>query len=135
MPIRAIMKSATPLMMKKKIAFISPYGIYYYTEMAFGLKNEGATYQKCISIILEAQIGQNIEAYIDDVVVKSKKHGDLFDDLRETFDNLCKYKIKLNPKKCVFSVSSSKLLGYMVSAQGIDENLKKVEAIEQLQPP
>jgi hypothetical protein len=41
----------------------------------------------------------------------------------------------LNPKKCVFGVSSDKLLGYMVSSRGIDANLKKVEAIDKLQPP
>jgi hypothetical protein len=69
------------------------------------------------------------------VVVKSKKRGDLLDDLKETFNNLCKYKMMLNPKKCVFGVSLGKLLGYMVSARGIDANPKKVEAIEQLQPP
>jgi hypothetical protein len=83
---------------------------------------------------LESQIERNVEAYIDDIVVKSEKHGDLLDDLRETFDNLRKSKMILNPKKCVFGVSSSKLLGYMVSSQGIDANPKKVEAIENLQP-
>jgi hypothetical protein len=83
---------------------------------------------------LEIQIGRNVEAYIDDVVVKSKKCGDLLDDLKETFDNLCKYKMKLNPKKYVFSVSSGKLLGYMVLARGINANPKKVEVIEQLHP-
>jgi hypothetical protein len=79
---------------------------------------------------LETQIRRNIEAYIDDVVVKLKKHGDLLDDLKETFDNLRKYKMMLNSKKCVFSISLEKLLSYMVSAQGIDTNPKKVEAIE-----
>jgi hypothetical protein len=64
------------------------------------------------------------------VVVKSKKCGDLLEDLKETFDSLCKYKIKLDPKKCVFGVSSSKLLDYMVSAWGIDMNPKKVKAIK-----
>jgi hypothetical protein len=59
---------------------------------------------------LENQIGRNIEAYIDDIVVKSKKHGDLLDDLKETFDNLRKYKMMLNPNKYVFGVSSRKLL-------------------------
>jgi hypothetical protein len=103
--------------------------------MEFGLKNGGATYHKCIQIILEAQIGWNVKAYIDDVVVKSKKRRDLLDDLNETFDNLHKYKMKLNPKKCVFGVSSGKLLSYMVSAWGIDAIPKKVEAIEQLLPP
>jgi hypothetical protein len=103
--------------------------------MAFGLKNGGATYQKCIHIILEPQIGRNVEACIDEVVVKSKKHGDQIDDLKETFNNLCKYTMMLNPKKCVFGVSLGKLLGYMVLSQGIDANPKKVEAIKQLQPP
>jgi hypothetical protein len=105
--------------------------------MPFGLKNGEATYQKCVHIILEPQIRRNIEAYIDDIVVKSKKCGDLLDnlDLKETFNNLCKYMMMLNPKKCVFSVSLGKLLGYMVSSRGINANPKKVEAIEQLQPP
>jgi hypothetical protein len=64
------------------------------------------------------------------VVVKSRKCGDLLDNLKETFDNLCKYKMMLNPKACVFGVSSEKLLGYMVSSRGIDANPKMVEAIE-----
>jgi hypothetical protein len=115
---------------EEKTTFITLFGILCYTKMAFELKNGGATYQKCIHIILEPQIGRNVEAYIDDVVVKSKKHGDLLDDLKENFDDLHKYKMMLNSKKCVFGVSSVKLLGYMISSRGIDANLKKVEAIE-----
>jgi hypothetical protein len=105
MPIRAIIRSASPLTMKKKIIFITPFEIFCYTKMVFDLKNMGATYQKGIQIILETQIRRNVKAYIDDVVVKLKKRGDLLDDLKETFDNLRKYKMKLNPKKCVFHVS------------------------------
>jgi hypothetical protein len=62
--------------------------------------------------------------------MKLKKHGDLLDDFKETFNNFRKYKIMLNLKKYVFNISSSKLLDYMVSAQGIDANPKKVEAIK-----
>jgi hypothetical protein len=120
---------------EEKIAFNTPFGIFCYTKMVFRLKNGGATYQKCVHVVLEGQIGWNVEAYIDDIVVKSEKHGDLPDDLNETFDNLHKFKMMLNPNKCVFGVSSGKLLGYMVSSQGIDANPKKVEAIEKLQPP
>jgi hypothetical protein len=83
---------------------------------------------------VECQLGRNIEAYIDDIVVKSEKRGDLLDDLKEMFDNLRKFKMMLNHKKCVFDISSGKLLGYMVSSRGIDTNLKKVEAIKKLQP-
>jgi hypothetical protein len=120
---------------EEKIAFITPFEIFCYTKMAFGLKNTRATYQKVIHIILETQIGQNIKAYIDDVLVKSKKRRDLLDDLKEAFDNLRKCIMMLNPKKYVFGVSLGKLLGYMVSAQGIDANPKKVQVIEQLQSP
>jgi hypothetical protein len=120
---------------EEKTTFITPFEIFYYTKMAFGLKNGGATYQKCVHTVLEGQIGRNVEAYIDDIVVKSEKRGDLLDDLNETFDNLRKFKMMLNPKKCVFDVSSVKLLSYMVSFRGIDMNPKKVEAIKKLQPP
>jgi hypothetical protein len=84
---------------------------------------------------LENQIGRNGDAYIDDIVVKSKKRGDMLDGLKETFNNLHKYKMMLNPKKCVFSVSLGKLLSYMMLSRGIDVNPTKVEAIKKLQPP
>jgi hypothetical protein len=91
---------------EEKIVFITPFGIFYYTKMTFGLKSGGATYQECIHIILEPRIGRNVKAYIDDIVAKSKKHVDLLSDLKKIFDNLYKYKIMLNSKKCVFDVSS-----------------------------
>jgi hypothetical protein len=58
---------------EEKTVFIIPFGIFCYTKMAFGLNYRGATYQKCVHIVLEPQIGRNIEAYIDNIVVKSKK--------------------------------------------------------------
>jgi hypothetical protein len=120
---------------KEKISFITPFGIFCYTKMAFGLKNGRDTYQKCVHTVLEWQIEQNVKAYIDDIVVKSEKCEDLLDDFKGTFDKIRKFKMMLNPKKCVFDVSSGKLLGYMVSSWGIDTNPKKVEAIKKLQPP
>jgi hypothetical protein len=111
---------------EEKISFITPFRIFCYTKMAFRLKNRVATYQKCVHIILENQIGRNVEAYNDDIVVKSKKHGDLLDGLKEIFDNLRKYKMVHNTKKCIFGVSSEKLFGYMVSSREIDANSTKV---------
>jgi hypothetical protein len=110
---------------KVKIAFVTLFGIFCYTKMAFRLKNGRATYQKCIHTVLEGQIGRNVKAYIDDIVVKSEKCGDLLDDFKETFDNLCKIKMMLNPKKCVFGVSSGKLLGYMVSSRGLTRTRRR----------
>ena len=68
---------------------------------------------------LDQQIGCNVEAYIDDVVVKSKTADDLIADLEETFANLKRYRWKLNPSKCIFGVPSGILLGYIVSPRGI----------------
>ena len=61
------------------------------------------------------QIGRNVEVYVDDMLVNSNHEANHLDDLRETFDTLCKYKMKLNPTKCVFVVSLRKFLGFMVS--------------------
>jgi hypothetical protein len=60
-------------------------------------------------------IGRIIEAYIDDIVVKSKKMGDLVPDLTEVFAKLRQHKVKLNPEKCVFRVPRGMLLGFVVS--------------------
>jgi hypothetical protein len=57
---------------EEKTSFITSFRIFYYTTMAFRLKNGGATYQKFMHIVLKNQIGRDVEAYIDDIVVKSK---------------------------------------------------------------
>jgi hypothetical protein len=87
-----------------KIAFITPHGVYCYMTMPFGLKNTGATYQRCMQACLKEQIGRNIEVYVDNIVIKTAKADSLLDDLRETFANLDRYSIKLNPKKFSFGV-------------------------------
>jgi hypothetical protein len=76
-----------------------------------------------------------VEAYVDDVVVKTREEEGLVSDLVETFDNLRKFKMKLNLEKCIFGVPSGKLLGYMVSRRGIDPNPKKVSAITKMKLP
>jgi hypothetical protein len=70
--------------------------------MPFGLKNAGATYQRMMQNCLGSQIGQNIQVYIDDVVITTRKEESLISDLAETFDNLNRYKLKLNQTKCSF---------------------------------
>src|SRR3954452_21623000 len=120
---------------EEKMAFITPFGAFCYTAMTFGLKNAGATYQRCMQECLASQIGRTIHVYIDDVVVKSARQGDLLADLEETFANLRKYKIKLNPGKCTFSVPAGQLLGYVVSKRGIEANPTKIDTIARLGKP
>ncbi|KAK1628116.1 hypothetical protein QYE76_002431 [Lolium multiflorum] len=116
-------------------AFITPHGVYCYNVMTFGLKNAGATYQRCMQAYLGEQIGRNIEVYIDDIIVKTRNAATLIDDLRETFDNLDRYKIKLNPKKCFFGVPGGQVLGFFISARGIEANPLKIKAVLDMEPP
>ena len=116
-------------------AFITPYGPFCFNTMPFGLKNAGATYQRMIQTCLASQIGKTVEAYVDDVVVKTRHVESLVDDLRLTFDNLRTYDIKLNPEKCVFGIPSGKLLGFIVSNRGIEANPAKIRALSQLAIP
>jgi hypothetical protein len=118
-----------------KTSFITPFGGFCYTTMSFGLKSAGVTYQRGIQRCLHTQLGRNAKVYIDDVVVKTRDDEGIISDLAETFDNLRKFKMKLNPEKCTFSTPSGKLLGYMVSQCGICPNLEKVSAITKMMPP
>src|SRR3954466_15351370 len=110
-------------------SFTTPYGTFCYVMMPFGLKNAGATYQQTMQHCLHDQIGRNVHAYVDDIAGMSKKSNDLISNFKETFDNLRKYNMMLNPKKCVFGVPASKLLGFIVSQRGIEVNLEKIKAI------
>src|SRR4051812_11238801 len=109
-----------------------PYGIFCYRTMPFGLKYAGATYQQMMQACLKEQIGRNVKVYVDDIVIKTYSAATLLDDLRKTFAARNKYRIKLNPKKCAFDVPEGKLLGYMVSARGIEANPEKVQAIARM---
>jgi hypothetical protein len=97
--------------------------------MPFGLKNTGATYQRMMQNCLGCQIGRNIQVYIDNVVITTRNEESLINDLQETFDNLDRYKLKLNPIMCSFCVSAGQLLGFLVSARGIETNPEKIQAI------
>ncbi|KAK1666238.1 hypothetical protein QYE76_054397 [Lolium multiflorum] len=120
---------------QEKTAFITPFDAYCYTAMTFVLRNARATYQRCMNSCLESQIGRNVHVYIDDVVVKSTRQDDLVADLTESFTNLQRYQIKLNPLKCTFGVPSGQLLGYVVSKRGIEPNLEKTSAVMRTKQP
>ncbi|KAK1649183.1 hypothetical protein QYE76_066988 [Lolium multiflorum] len=125
--------STKQIQMKKSdqraTSFITPFGTYCYVTMPFGLKNAGATYQRTMQWCLKDQIGRNVHAYVDEIAVMTGKGSDLISDLTETFENLRRYKMMLNPLKCVFGVPAGKLLGFIVSHRGIEVNPEKIKAI------
>ncbi|GKV50632.1 hypothetical protein SLEP1_g57332 [Rubroshorea leprosula] len=120
---------------EEKTSFYAGDEIYCYVMMPFGLKNAGATYQKMVTIVFRAQIGRNLEVYVDDIMVKSLKADDHLTDLEETFNNLKQNRMRLNPAKCIFGVESGKFLGFMVSRRGIEVNPEKIRAIAEMEPP
>jgi len=102
--------------------------------MPFGLRNAGATYQRCMLHVFGKNIGSTVKAYVDDIIVNSKQREDLIQDLKIAFSCLRANQIKLNPEKCVFGVPRGMLLGYIISQRGIEANSEKVSAIMKMGP-
>ncbi|XP_058203092.1 uncharacterized protein LOC131317571 [Rhododendron vialii] len=119
----------------EKTAFITPRGLFCYLVMPFGLKNAGATFQRMVYLLFGILIGEIMEAYIDDMVVKSLKAENHLSHLAEVFAILKKHKLRLNADKCAFGVSSGKFLGYLVTRRGIEADPNQILAIQQLKPP
>ncbi|KAL0361079.1 UNVERIFIED_CONTAM: Retrovirus-related Pol polyprotein from transposon [Sesamum radiatum] len=93
---------------RKKASFITSDGTFCYVAMPFGLKNDGATYQRLVDKIFRPQIGKNIEV---------------------------KCKLKLNPAKCAFKVQGGRFLGFMVTQRGIEANPLNIKAIIDMEAP
>ena len=113
----------------EKTAFITSHELYYYNVMSFGLKNARATYQRFVTKILRPLLGNTMEAYIDDMLIKSKERFDHTKHLQEAFELLRKYDMKLNPLKFAFGVSVGKFLGFMVTQRGIEANPIQLKTI------
>ena len=103
--------------------------------MPFDLKNAGATYQRAFTTLLCDLIHKEVEVYVDDMIVKSKGCEGHIPTLRKFFERIWFYKLRLNPKKCTFEVTSEKLLGFMVSQKGIEVDLDKIKAIVEMKHP
>ena len=100
---------------QEKTSFITSQGIFCYKVMSFSLKNAGGTYQRLMNKIFAHQIGRNVQVYMDNMLMKSQQEDGHLDDIKETFETLCSYNMKLNPGKCAFGITAGKFLGFMVS--------------------
>ncbi|GJY49562.1 reverse transcriptase domain-containing protein [Tanacetum coccineum] len=103
--------------------------------MPFGLKNAGATYQRLVDSAFKEQIGVNLEAYVDDMMIKSRTEQDIIKDVEQTFSTLRRINMKLNPKKCSFGMEEGKFLGDKVTSEGIRANPDKLKAIMDMPSP
>ena len=109
--------------------------MYSYKVMSFGLKNVRDTYQRMITSIFKPLLGKSMEAYVDDMVIKSKRAHSHVKYLKEVFSYLNKINMKLNLDKCTFGVKAGKFLGYLITHRGIELNPDKVRAIIEMRSP
>lgn len=120
---------------REKTAFMTPQGTFCYKVMPFSLKNAGATYQQAMIALFHDMINKEMEVYVDDMIVKSCYKEDHLTHLRKLFVRLRKYRLKLNPKKCIFGAFHGKLLGFIISGRGIEVDPSKSKAIIEMPTP
>ena len=120
---------------QEKTSFVTSQGLLCYKVMPFSLKNAGATYQSLMNKMFANQIGRNVQVYVDDMLVKSRREENHLKDLKETFGTLRSYNMKLNSSKCAFEVTTGKFLAFMMSQRGIEANPDKIRAIIEMAPP
>ena len=103
--------------------------------MPSGLKNAGATYERMATTLLHDVMHNEVEVYVDNIIAKSKDRGNHTINLRKFFETIKEYRLRLNPQKCAFEVTTGKLLWFLVSDKGIEVDLSKIKAILEMPPP
>jgi len=103
--------------------------------MPFGLKNASATYQRMATALLHNMMHNEVEVYIDNMIIKSKDRGGHIINLRTFFERIKENRLRLNPQKCTFGVTARKLLGFLVSDRGIEVDPSKIKAILEMPLP
>ena len=119
----------------EKTSFITKWGTYCYRVMPFGLKNAGATYQRATTTLFHDMMHRDVKVYVDDMIVKSRDRAYHLATLHRFFEKIRWFRLRLNPKKCTFGVTSGKLLGHIVSEWGIEVDPKKIRAILDMPTP
>jgi hypothetical protein len=120
---------------EENTAFITVVGLFCSVSMPYGLKNALPTFVRAIHKTFGDQIRDLLEVYVYDIVVMVKSRTSLLDNLALVFDKLRLTRTKLNPDKCVFGVTTGKLLGFLVSHRGIEANPMNIKTIEAMRPP
>ena len=104
---------------RHKTTFTSPWGTFEYLRMPFGLLNVGGTFQRAMDYAFKELIGKFIEIYQDDLTVFSKERPSHIGHLKQVFERCRNYGISLNPAKFVFGIDEGKILGHIISKDGV----------------
>jgi hypothetical protein len=120
---------------KEKTVFTTPWGTFMYDKMPFGLMNAGETFQRAMDIAFVGERDKFVVIYLDDLTVFSKSDAEHLVHLKQTFEKCRKFGLSLNPKKSHFAMQEGKLLGHIVSRDGIKIDPKRIEAIDTINIP
>jgi hypothetical protein len=120
---------------KEKTAFTTPWGTFKYDKMPFGLMNAGATFQRAMDIAFVRERDKFVVIYLDDLMVFSKSDEEHLVHLKQTFKKCHRFGMSLNPKKSHFAMQEGKILGHIVSKDGIKIDPERVEAIDTINIP
>ena len=120
---------------RHKTSFTTPFGLYEYNRMPFGLCNAPGTFQRLMHACLADEYFQSILCYLDDILVYSKIFEDHLLRLNMVFERLRRYGLKIKPSKCTFFQPEVKYLGHMITRDGITTDASKVEAVQSWPEP
>jgi len=118
-----------------KIAFTTPWGTFRYVKMTFGLMNATTAFQRAMDIAFVDEIGHFIVIYLDFITVYSKTNEEHLAHLRRAFEKCRRFGISLNPKKILFGLEEGKLLGHIISKDGIRIDPSRIEEILKISHP
>jgi hypothetical protein len=120
---------------REKTAFTTPWGTFMYAKMPFGLMNAGATFQRAMDIAFVGEKDKFMVIYLDDITVFSKTDKEHRFHLKKVFQKCRRFGLSLNPKKSLIAMQEGRLLGHIVSAEGVRIDPDRVEAIQALSLP
>ena len=118
---------------RQKTAFSTSDGHYQYIKLPFGLKNAPAQFSRMMKIILGDF--RFVEIYLDDIIIYSSSYESHLEHIKLVFERLKRAYLKINPAKCVWFAKEIKILGHIVSENGVQMDMDKVHAIDQMTFP
>ena len=120
----------------EKTAFVTPFGLYEFLVMPFGLSYVPATFQRLMNRVLQEFLGDFVAVYLDDVIIFTKGTFEQhMDHLRQVFEALRMTNLKIKLKKCHFCLLNIHFLGHMVGRDGINPDPEKIEKVKNYPVP